>query len=454
MAERIQLRRGTAANWTTANPVLASGEIGVETDTGKLKVGDGSSAWASRPYVTAAGSMTAAEILTAIKTVDGAGSGLDADLLDGQSSAAFATAAHNHTGTYDPAGTAATAVAAHEADSTSVHGIADTSALVTTTSAPELIRDTMATALVAGTNVTITPNDGADTITITASGGATLPLFGDGSDGDVTISSNTTLSRDMYYRNLTVNGGVTLTTAGYAIWVSGTATITGTISCAGSSATTPTGALNPIVSNTAAWAAGGGGGGNGTTGNGNQGTARLGATGSSDACPGGGASGAGGNGSGGTGGVATTPGAYPTANSVNSLRTLGPAMGVPAATFTGTTSSATTRIVCGMAGGSGGGNGTQNGAGGGAAGGLIMLIARILAGSGTLTVAGGNGAAAINTNTGGGGAGGGGLIYLVSGSTSHTLTLTLTGGTGGAGNGTGTAGGNGSSGTAYQLLGV
>jgi len=42
------------------------------------------------------GSMTAAEILTAIKTVDGAGSGLDADLLDGQSSAAFAVASHTH----------------------------------------------------------------------------------------------------------------------------------------------------------------------------------------------------------------------------------------------------------------------------------------------------------------------------------------------------------------------
>jgi hypothetical protein len=42
------------------------------------------------------GSMTAAEILTAIKTVDGADSGLDADLLDGQSSAAFAVASHTH----------------------------------------------------------------------------------------------------------------------------------------------------------------------------------------------------------------------------------------------------------------------------------------------------------------------------------------------------------------------
>lgn len=46
----IQLRRGTAAQWTAANPTLAAGEFGVETDTGKRKVGDGSTAWASLPY--------------------------------------------------------------------------------------------------------------------------------------------------------------------------------------------------------------------------------------------------------------------------------------------------------------------------------------------------------------------------------------------------------------------
>lgn len=77
---------------------------------------------------------TGAEILAALLPVDGAGSGLDADTLDGISSAGFATAGHNHSGTYDPAGTAASAVAAHEADTTSVHGIADTSALLTTSS--------------------------------------------------------------------------------------------------------------------------------------------------------------------------------------------------------------------------------------------------------------------------------------------------------------------------------
>lgn len=48
-----------------------------------------------------------------------------------------------------------------------------------TTAAPELIRDTMATALVAGSNITITPNDGADTITIAASGGAVPNTYTD-----------------------------------------------------------------------------------------------------------------------------------------------------------------------------------------------------------------------------------------------------------------------------------
>ena len=46
MTTRIKLRRDTAANWTATNPILAAGEPGLETDTGKIKYGDGQTAWA------------------------------------------------------------------------------------------------------------------------------------------------------------------------------------------------------------------------------------------------------------------------------------------------------------------------------------------------------------------------------------------------------------------------
>lgn len=48
---RIRLRRDTAANWTAANPVLLNGEVGFETDTRKLKLGDGTTAWNTLLYV-------------------------------------------------------------------------------------------------------------------------------------------------------------------------------------------------------------------------------------------------------------------------------------------------------------------------------------------------------------------------------------------------------------------
>ena len=50
MATRIQLRRGIASSWTSSNPILASGEVGIETDTNKIKIGDGSSNWTELDY--------------------------------------------------------------------------------------------------------------------------------------------------------------------------------------------------------------------------------------------------------------------------------------------------------------------------------------------------------------------------------------------------------------------
>ena len=50
MANRIQLRRGSAQEWANVNPTLAIGELGIEIDTGRIKIGDGVTAWNSLRY--------------------------------------------------------------------------------------------------------------------------------------------------------------------------------------------------------------------------------------------------------------------------------------------------------------------------------------------------------------------------------------------------------------------
>ena len=50
MTVKIQLRRDSATNWTNVNPTLAHGEVGIETDTNMIKIGDGSTSWTSLQY--------------------------------------------------------------------------------------------------------------------------------------------------------------------------------------------------------------------------------------------------------------------------------------------------------------------------------------------------------------------------------------------------------------------
>lgn len=54
----IKPRGGTAAQWTSANPVLSAREIGIETDTQKSKYGNGTTAWNDLPYSVANASGT------------------------------------------------------------------------------------------------------------------------------------------------------------------------------------------------------------------------------------------------------------------------------------------------------------------------------------------------------------------------------------------------------------
>lgn len=55
MAIQIQQRRDTAANWTSVNPVLADGEVGIEQDTDgvtrSMKIGNGINTWNELPYI-------------------------------------------------------------------------------------------------------------------------------------------------------------------------------------------------------------------------------------------------------------------------------------------------------------------------------------------------------------------------------------------------------------------
>ena len=96
MASIIQIRRDTASDWTSANPTLAQGELALETDTLKLKAGDGTTAWTSLAYyslgtagylATTGGALTGA--LTTNSTVDG----VDIATRDGILTSTTATAA-------------------------------------------------------------------------------------------------------------------------------------------------------------------------------------------------------------------------------------------------------------------------------------------------------------------------------------------------------------------------
>ena len=150
MATRMQQRRGTAAQWTAANPILAAGEIGFETDTSKFKMGNGSSAWTALTYFANATELAAIvdgapgllntlnELAQAIGDdpdfINTVAQGLtthtnDSTMVHGIVDTALLATTGNLATT---ATAAATALAAHEADTTLVHGIVDTSLLATT----------------------------------------------------------------------------------------------------------------------------------------------------------------------------------------------------------------------------------------------------------------------------------------------------------------------------------
>jgi hypothetical protein len=126
MATRMQQRRGTAAQWISTNsgngPILAIGEIGYESDTNKFKIGDGVNHWLNLPYFV--------DLATTIAGAPGLLNSLDELAAAIGDDPAFFT-------------TVATNLSNHQADTTAIHGIADTSLLVTTTGTQTLTNKTI-----------------------------------------------------------------------------------------------------------------------------------------------------------------------------------------------------------------------------------------------------------------------------------------------------------------------
>ena len=147
----MQQRRGTAAQWTAANPILAAGEIGFETDTSKFKMGNGSSTWSALQYFANASELAAiigGDMPALLNSLDELAQAINDDPQFYLTMGTNLTNHQNDTtmihGIVDTAllattGNVATAVqgaatelAAHAADTTLVHGIADTALLATT----------------------------------------------------------------------------------------------------------------------------------------------------------------------------------------------------------------------------------------------------------------------------------------------------------------------------------
>ena len=130
----MQQRRGSSAQWTAANPVLAAGEIGFATDVNKFKMGNGTSTWSQLEYYSNAAELVAAvdsivgmapETLNTLSEISDA-LGDDPNFLS-----ALVTKTAFNQATIDGAALLNSAITTHNDDTTNVHGIADTSILAT-----------------------------------------------------------------------------------------------------------------------------------------------------------------------------------------------------------------------------------------------------------------------------------------------------------------------------------
>ena len=302
-------------------------------------------------------------------------------------------------------------------------------------------------------------------------------VFGDGSDGDVIISADTSLTRDMYYDDLTVNTTKTLTTNGFKVFVKGTlntidtgkiasngnaGTVGGVGSEGGGAGTGGEGGAVAYSTGTLPIPLAGRAGGNAQVNNvglpGTAGVNQAKALGNTDAVAGGAGATIGAN-AGGAGGAAGTK----TGSILSTPRSL-----IAAYNLFDLSSGTITQFGVAPSGGGGGGGGytatnSGGGAGGGgsgSSGGVVWIAARFVANITAQAIGGDGGAGGsadyvgVDGGGGGGGAGGNGgaIIFLYSKLTASSLSVAGgAGGAGGTGNVAGTAGTAGNVGVTISL---
>ena len=271
-------------------------------------------------------------------------------------------------------------------------------------------------------------------------------VFGDGSDGNVTISADTTLTSDMFYNNLTVNDTKTLNAGGYYIYVKNTLTNNGTISRNGNNGGNGSeigsgGSAGAAVANGSLYGglagmAGGNGAFNTPGISGNNGTNQTESFGYNGASGGRGQQGGGFlAGSGGSAGTITPTNQPPKMISrVQLMREFTDSSAKQIKSSAGSGSGSAGKARGSSTSGAGGGSGS--------CGGIIVISSKIIINNGVISANGGNGGnggsnggGVVSCGGSGGGGGGGGLIFLIySKLTAGTITVSKgTGGTYGLG---------------------
>ena len=188
MAVRIQMRRGSATSWNATDPVLAEGEFGFDTTAGQLKIGTGNTSWTNLDYLVTDSSL-GTSLGDYIELVEkGSTSGVaeldsERNLLVPNSSIIFEGSSADE---YETTLTVTNPTADRTITIPNSSGT-----IVLDTTLDEMAQDAVNTALTAGTGISKTYDDNANTITIAVDGTiATTSYVGNSVSSHNTLTTN------------------------------------------------------------------------------------------------------------------------------------------------------------------------------------------------------------------------------------------------------------------------